>query len=299
MGFGMRGIARGRAGPGAAVLVTVILAAAQASIAQEVPGTNGDRQTGEFTLSFKERSPFTKRETLSERLREAELSRVPAYEIAEERHFVYVPEGYDGSKPYGLMVYIDPGGKGRVPRPGWRNVLDEHKLIWVAPHGIGNERHVIQRIAIALDAAHNMQQRYAIDSQRVYITGLSGGGRCASWLGLLYPDVFDGMLPMCGVDYFTRLKVPGRTNTYWRQKFPRPRPGKLLVRMLKRSRHVLLTGSEDGNRLQTKATAEKMKDQRFEHVTYLEVPGMGHTWPPADWFEKAVRALDAPIRDAE
>jgi hypothetical protein len=46
------------------------------------------------------------------------------------------------------------------------------------------------------------------------------------------------------------------------------------------------------NRDQTKATRRAYQAEGFKHTTYLEVPGMGHDLPDAEWFEKALRFLD-------
>lgn len=82
---------------------------------------------------------------------------------------------------------------------------------------------------------------------------------------------------------------------FWAPAFNPPQPD--VIRRAKRDgRYVLLTGETDGNRAQTLA-AYLFGYQRanFEHVTYLEVPGMGHTLPPADWFARGIAALDGPL----
>jgi hypothetical protein len=40
------------------------------------------------------------------------------------------------------------------------------------------------------------------------------------------------------------------------------------------------------------------KRDGFEHITYFQVPGMGHQAPDAEWFEKGLAALDEPIATA-
>ena len=42
------------------------------------------------------------------------------------------------------------------------------------------------------------------------------------------------------------------------------------------------------------------KEDKFAHVTILDVPGMGHERPVGanvEWFEKAIAALDAPLAE--
>src|SRR6185369_5263961 len=40
---------------------------------------------------------------------------------------------------------------------------------------------------------------------------------------------------------------------------------------------------------------EAYQKDEFAHVTYIEVTGMGHTTPSAEWYEKGIDALDAPL----
>jgi poly(3-hydroxybutyrate) depolymerase len=175
----------------------------------------------------------------------------------------------------------------------WTSVLDKHHLIWISANRAGNSRSVMVRLGLALDAAANMKTRYSIDPDRIYVAGGSGGGRCASMLGVSCPDVFHGGVYIIGCDYFREIPT-GEPNKIWPRSYSQPSP-RLLGFAKQRSRHVLLTGEQDMNRPQTKANFEQgFRRDGFEHVEYLEVPGMGHRLPPADWIEKAVQFLDDP-----
>jgi hypothetical protein len=33
----------------------------------------------------------------------------------------------------------------------------------------------------------------------------------------------------------------------------------------------------------------------FRQLAFFDVPGLGHNIPPADWFEKAIQFMDAPL----
>ncbi|KAB7619743.1 PHB depolymerase family esterase [Alkalilimnicola sp. S0819] len=46
-----------------------------------------------------------------------------------------------------------------------------------------------------------MQERYPVDADKIYITGLSAGGGLTSMMLALYPDVFAGGAPMAGLPY--------------------------------------------------------------------------------------------------
>ena len=55
-------------------------------------------------------------------------------------------------------------------------------------------------------------------------------------------------------------------------------------------------GELDRNRTQSHVIATELdKKERFSHVAYLEIQEFVHTWPPRDWFERAVQSLDEPL----
>ena len=60
---------------------------------------------------------------------------------------------------------------------------------------------------LAFDAVHNMKKFYSIDESRVYVGGASGGGRIASALAVLYPELFHGGLYIIGANYFKPLRT--------------------------------------------------------------------------------------------
>lgn len=131
-------------------------------------------------------------------------------------YVLYLPEGYDpadtetkwpviyffhgigesGSNledllPYGVLKYLNAGGKVDAiiiaPQcPGdshWADTdVEEEKLVQFVPE---------------------MTAKYNIDTNRMYLTGLSMGGRCTWKLALAMPDTFAAIAVVCG-----------RTNTY-------------------------------------------------------------------------------------
>lgn len=137
-------------------------------------------------------------------------------ESAFYNYVLYLPEGYDpadtqtkwpviyffhgigesGSDledllPYGVLKYLTSGGKLDAiviaPQcPGdshWADTdVEEEKLVQFVPE---------------------MTAKYNIDTDRMYLTGLSMGGRCTWKLALAMPDTFAAIAVVCG-----------RTNTY-------------------------------------------------------------------------------------
>lgn len=261
-------------------------------------------KTGRSRVTFKERNPLGEIDELNTRFRTTVSASEKPYAIADESFELYVPElaqadtkdskdakPSEKEKPYGLLVWVSPSEDG-APPANYLPVLDKHKLIWVGANKTGNEHKMDRRLGLALDAAMNIPKQHAIDPARIYVAGASGGGRVASMLAPNFPDVFNGGYYLVGCNYFRPLPSPDNPEVGWRATFNAP-----LRRNLEASRKslrvVMLTGETDENRLQTLATYKSgyTKDN-FEHVTYLEVPKMGHTLPDAEWFEKGILALE-------
>jgi hypothetical protein len=260
----------------------VLMAATTSAQAGDFP----EFKTGQYDMTFEESSPDT---APAEVVRRLYLDQEPpAYDIATEKFRVWVPKEYAHDREWGLFVWIDAGDAPRIPEE-WEKVLSEHKLLAIGAYHSGNQRHTGTRLQLAVDAAFNMRRRFNIPPRRVYVSGLSGGGRAASMVGIAYADVFFGTFPIVGANFYKPIPAPGG-----RHYPPSFAPvGTILADAKKRNRVVLLTGSKDFNRKNTKDVYRSgFKAEGFRHVLYLEVPEMGHTLPSGEWFAKGLDFLD-------
>jgi hypothetical protein len=253
---------------------------------------------GTMRMVFVERSPFSEFETLRKRFNwSAKMERPADYVLEEESFIVYMPPDYNPAQPtHGLLVWISPTETGTLP-PVWMPVMDEQKLVWIGADQSGNYRpSQWHRLGLALDALHNMMTHFAIDEERVYVSGFSGGGRAASLLAPHFADVIRGGLYMCGSHYFRNVPVPGRPGEHFEEQMSRPAP-ELYDLAHERSRFVLLTGEKDYNRDETYSIYRNgYRRDSFRHVTYIEIPEMPHAMPLADWLTQAIEALDEPLK---
>lgn len=282
---------------GAAVLEDELQYLREVAVAVPAEPAAPHRQ-GAFRVRFDERSPLSAIEIYLERYSttpEAILESDPAggaYDLSTESFEVFVPASYDPQIAFGLIVWISPARSGGVGRPENLELLTQEKLIWIGANDSGNERWHWYRAGLALDAAHNMRKLYNIDPERIYIAGYSGGGRVASSLGLLYPEAFRGGAYFFGCNYFRNVAVPGKPGAYWRAGFPSP-PASTLEGLRKRHSFVLVTGQHDFNRDETEAYFAEYRRDRFQNVTYLEIPGADHGFGvQGDWLRRVVEALD-------
>ncbi|MHC4116995.1 MAG: prolyl oligopeptidase family serine peptidase [Planctomycetota bacterium] len=270
--------------------VCLLLARPQAAQAAEI-------RKGSFDAVFAERCPESGLQSIFKRMQhKSRTNRTLGndYRISEESYRVYVPSDYNTNASYGLLVWISADERGDMPE-GWRKLMDKRKLIWVGAHRSGNGHNVPgRRMALALDAVHNAERMYNVDPNRIYVSGISGGGRVASILAIHYPDIFSGGIFIVGVEYWEAIAVTGKPGQAWK---PVPRPqAKYLAMAKERGRYVLLTGDNDFNRMQTRDYYEKGYRKALRHTLYIQVPGMGHEMPPAEWYEKAIVFLDTAIR---
>jgi predicted esterase len=247
-------------------------------------------------LTFTERSPLSnfgemaKRPALKGFDRGAEQV---DYKIGDESFSAFIPKTYKAGVPHGLFVFISAGPA--VLTPGWGGVCARHKLIFVCPDNAGNDRDARVRMALALDAVHNMKARYAIDERRVFLGGFSGGASAASWLISGFDNVFRGGGVFMGGGMFYDYCTDERTRRITATLLGPARGGDFANSVRKDLPVVLLVGVNDKlARDLHRASYEGLTLDGFPRATLLEVPQMGHTHPPAPWFEKAVAALDRP-----
>lgn len=245
-------------------------------------------QAGTSDVTFGKSPPYCDADELKARFRSKEDA--GPYDVTKERFKLVVPKSYTHAAKWGLLVYVNAGDDPGLPRE-YEPVLEKHKLIAVAAYRSGNGRNVFDRFRMAIDANVNLQERFNIDPKRVYVSGFSGGGRVASMLGLAYADLFTGAVPLCGVNFY--LDIPSEPGRMWQRNFI---PVDEAVKIAKATgRFALVTGEKDMNLKNTRAVYEHgFRKEGFRHATVLEVPGMGHATPPAEWFDKALNFLDAP-----
>lgn len=257
-----------------------------------------DVRRGTYITRFEQRSEMSRMPAIIKRFAARMTRKVEDYRLEDESFKVIVPESYDPKTPCGVLVFVSPSDQDLGMGDVYAELLSKQGLIFVGALNSGNQREVLHRFGLALDALSNIQARYNIDPQRIYISGMSGGGRIASRMGIVYADVFSGAFPLCGCDYFRNIPVPGKPQQMWARRFKQPLNA-VLAQAKRNNRYVLLTGETDGNRLQTKAIYRLYLRDRFAQVTYLEVPGMGHEYPPPLWFKKGLIALDTKPQKPE
>jgi predicted peptidase len=123
----------------------------------------------------------------------------------ELKYLSYLPKDYDakGKKTWPLMLFLHGAGERgsdvqRVAIHGPISMVKQGKdfpFIIVAPQCPDRKMWDNESLLKLLDHAI---EKYAVDTNRIYLTGLSMGGYGTWKLGLSYPEKFAAIVPICG-----------------------------------------------------------------------------------------------------
>lgn len=125
----------------------------------------------------------------------------------ELKYHLYLPDGYgeEQGKSWPLILFLHGAGERgndleRVKIHGFSKMLTgypDFPFILVSPLCPANSwwTEQLDGVKALLD---EIIDNYAVDTRRVYLTGLSMGGQGAWYLALAYPERFAAVVPICG-----------------------------------------------------------------------------------------------------
>ena len=182
---------------------------------------------------------------------------------------LYVPKTYDAAKPAGVIVFLSPserwGGSKKIYNP----VLDRYNVIWAGITGAGDQQPVNERLMKAIMTPTMLAQQYALDPERVFIGGFSGGAQVAMILSTGKPELFRGGLFVGGA-------------VFWEENVP-PK-----LEQIKRNRFVFLTGSNDPALNTVRRTAVGYKDAGVTGALLVVMPNERQEMPGPKYLEQSV-----------
>ena len=118
-----------------------------------------------------------------------------------QRYGVYLPEGYDASRPTPTQFWLHfRGGTAHVAAhvvPGvfWDMGEREHSIV-ITPHGRGTSGWYVGKSGVDIEQVwKDSHERFAIDRDRTYVAGHSMGGFGSWLLPVMHPDWFAGSFP--------------------------------------------------------------------------------------------------------
>lgn len=120
---------------------------------------------------------------------------------------LYLPEGYDSlvAERWPLLLFLHGSGErgemlDLVKRNGPPRMIEEGRkfpFIVVSPQCPEDQRWET-RIEVLDMLLDEMTSRYRVDTNRIYVTGLSMGGQGTWDLAFAYPARFAAIVPVCG-----------------------------------------------------------------------------------------------------
>ncbi|MBN2029230.1 phospholipase [bacterium] len=235
-----------------------------------------------------------------------DLSFFSSVDETDQPYAVYIPNGFDESKKYPLVVFLHGAmsnhrlglrrafGQGNIQgedfiTPGfvpvetdlevtrYFPVLKEVDCIVAAPYARGTAGYQGIPEEDVYEMIDDLKSRFPIDEDRLYLTGLSMGGGGTLWLGLTRPDMWAAIAPCC----------------------PAPPTGTtdLACNALNIPVHLFIGGQDF--LYQTAQEWKTLFESNRIQYDYVEYPGIGHnSWEYAykdgfifDWFSQFKRDL--------
>lgn len=212
-------------------------------------------------------------------------------DLSRETLLCRLPKGYDPRRPAGLLVWIDPGDLGDPP-VHLHAAADAMNMVIVGARDASNDRVVVDRMQLAFDGVATVCDRFHIDESRIYLTGMSGGGRVSSMLWAAFPDVFAGAVAIVGLNHYREVTISGEKLA---AGFSRPRGPQ--HKALQTRRLAAMTGPIDFNYEEIRVRARQLIDDGLT-VRLFDYPDMGHTMPTPERFYDALSWVDEPHRQA-
>jgi predicted esterase len=106
------------------------------------------------------------------------VERIEALNDSSQSYALYLPSNYTPDRKWPVLYAFDPGARGRVPVERFKEAAEKYGWIVL---GSNNSRNGPMNVVV--DAWNAMltdtHQRFAIDDERMYATGFSGGARAA------------------------------------------------------------------------------------------------------------------------
>ena len=106
------------------------------------------------------------------------VERIEALSDSSQSYALYLPSNYTPDRKWPILYAFDPGARGRVPVERFKEAAEKYGWIVL---GSNNSRNGPWNVVVSAWNAMltDTHQRFAIDDERVYATGFSGGARAA------------------------------------------------------------------------------------------------------------------------
>jgi predicted esterase len=180
---------------------------------------------------------------------------------ASQTYALYLPSTYSADRKWSLVLAFHPAARGRAMVETYRAAAERYGYIVAASNNSRNGPYAVSAAA-ARAMGNDVEQRFAIDARRIYLTGFSGGARFSTGIALSSTDIAGVIASSAGFpDSLPRDSV----------KFP-----------------IFATaGTEDFNYIEM-----RLLDRKLSSPHYLAVFHGGHSLPPVDVALEAIEWME-------
>jgi dienelactone hydrolase len=176
----------------------------------------------------------------------------------------YLSKTYNGKDKLPVIFFFDPHANGKLPLNYYKALAEKYGYIFIASNQIKNGLPANSTTRIFESLLREAKQRFAIDENRMFTAGFSGGAKLAILFAQQYREII-GVIA-CGASL---PMVPDHEPTYY---------------------YAGIIGNQDFNYLESNQTFSVF-DQKGYDYTSVVFDGV-HAWAPKDAFDFALNGLD-------
>jgi dienelactone hydrolase len=207
----------------------------------------------------------------------AEGQKLPAmFDSTKQRYQLHVPKAYQKTKAWPLILFVSASAQ-PAAWSNWKGVCEKEGVFFCSPYAAGNTVTAGPRTRIVLDVLDDVRRSYRIDPGQTYISGFSGGGRMACAIGFALPEVFGGVVPICGTN-------------------PIGGPAYLRHRAQERLSIAFVTGEKDFNRKENEIYMAPWFEELGIRSKLWVAANVSHAVPPAKVLEEVYAWLAADLQ---
>ncbi|MBZ5521316.1 MAG: hypothetical protein LAP21_03565 [Acidobacteriia bacterium] len=190
-----------------------------------------------------------------------------------QSYALYLPSQYSPDRRWPIIYAFDPFAHGKTPVEMYRNVAEKYGYILAGSNNSQNGP-AAPAMAAAQTIWHDTHRRFAIDKDRVYVTGLSGGARFATSFALYcYTCAIAGVIAH-GAGYPTEMNKAANDHFLY----------------------YAAIGDADFNLPEILQLRRRKEEQGAEYK--VKIYSGQHQWAPPEVFEDAVEWLELKAMQA-
>lgn len=191
---------------------------------------------------------------------------------------LYVPANYDPARPAGIIAFMTHRSSWGGSRREYNPALEETNLIWAGVLGAGDNSPVNERIMRLIMTPTMLARTYALDPERVYIGGFSGGAHVATMLATGKPELFKGGLFIGGA-------------VAWGDELP------TRIDQVRDNAYVFIAGSNDVALNTVRKAALAFRSAGVARSELIVMPNQRQEMPSRKYLLDAIDFLDGKVSD--